>query len=218
MTTRNKLIGLVLAWVASVLVVSVAAFATGYWLAPQREEDPLAARTYYESLDLATPEETVHEFCAAFRRGDYATVFMVFSPHTQWVVWQEINLLRWGQLVRGESAEAVVQEICIYAQGLGSCDYDGETTYFFDDLMLAAEKHSAFLVDLRGRESVTGTRPAKTTQGGDAIDVTATVKGIAGEVVFRTVQVPSSGKWRVLQVILPGGDEGPIPWAVPGIE
>lgn len=91
-------------------------------------------------------------------------------------------------------------------------------TLFFDDLMLAAEKHSAFLVDLRGEETVTRTRSAKTAEGEDAVDVAATVEGIDGQVAFRMVQVPSSGRWRVNQVILPGGDQDMMPWAVPAGE
>lgn len=218
MITRNKLIALVLGWAISVVLLSCIAFTAGYWIAVQLQGPKLTARTYYESLDLATPEGAVREFCTAFQRRDYATVYLVLAPRAQMRLQQHFNLLEYSHLIRGELREEVLGEICVFSEGLDQCDYDGDMTYLFDDLMLAAEKHSAFLADLRGKETITGTRPATTSGGDDAVDVTAMVEGIAGEVVFRTVQVPTSGRWRVLQVILPGGDEEMIPWATPGIE
>jgi len=218
MTTTTKLVALVIAWAGSVVLASVAAFSVGRSSYQQDQQGLLSGRTYYESLDLSSPEAAVGEFCAAFRRSDYATVYLVLTPRTQFILDQQMTLLRWGNLVREEAAEDVVQDLCVASEGLGNCDYTGEMMFWFDDLMLGAERHSAFLVDLRGREHIVGRRPAATDEGDPAIDVTATVDGISGEVVFRTVQIPSSGKWRVFQVIVPGGNEELIPWSVPSAE
>ena len=85
---------------------------------------------------------------------------------------------------------------------------------FFDDLMLAAARHEAFLIDLSGEVTIQSAA-AGTPLGDDAVvDVVGAVEGIDGEVIFRTVQAPS-GRWRVRQVVVPGGDEEMIPWAVP---
>jgi hypothetical protein len=218
MTTTSKLLALAVGWAASVVLASVVAFAVGRSSYPQDQQGLLSGRTYYESLDLSSPEAAVGEFCAAFRRSDYATVYLVLTPRTQFILDQQMTLLRWGKLVREEAAEDVVQELCVASEGLGNCDYEGEMMFWFDELMLGAEKHSAFLIDLRGREHISGRRPATTDEGYPAIDVTATVEGISGEVAFRTVQIPSSGKWRVFQVVVPGGNEEFIPWSVPSAE
>jgi hypothetical protein len=179
------------------------------------EGQRLSGRTYYESLDLSSSEAAVHELCAAFRRSDYATVYLVLAPGAHFMIAQHFGILRYDRLVQEEYGAEIVGELCLMSEGITNCDYVHDYMFWFDDQMLGAEKHSAFLIDLRGRERITGRRSATTDEGGPAIDVTATVAGISGEIVFRTVQVPASGKWRVLQVIVPGGDEERIPWSVP---
>jgi len=218
MRTSTRSRALVIVWAGSVLLASTVGFALGWWSHPPGQERQLSGRTYYESLDLSTPEAAVHELCAAFRRSDYATVYLVLAPRTLFITQQNMNLLRWGYLVREEAADDVLQELCVVSEGLGSCDYEGELMFWFDELMLGAEKHSAFLIDLRGKETITRRQSATTYDGEPAIDVTATVEGIYGEVVFRTIQIPVSGRWRVLQVIVPGGNEELIPWSVPAAE
>jgi hypothetical protein len=211
-------VAVVLLCASSVLLAAGYGFGLGRWSLMYSEGQRLSGRTHYESLDLSSPEAAVHELCAAFRRSDYATVYLVLAPRTHFIAQQYINILRWDCLVREEAADDVVHELCVVSEGLSNCDYEGDEMFWFDDLMLGAEKHSAFLIDLRGRERITGRRSATTDEGRPAIDVTATVVGISGEVVFRTVQVPASGKWRVFQVIVPGGNEERIPWSVPTAE
>jgi hypothetical protein len=218
MRPHVRTVAVVLLWVASVLLAAGFGFGVGRWSFVQSEVQPLSGRTYYESLDLSSPEAAVQEFCAAFRRSDYATVYLVLAPRVHLLIANDLGMLRYGDLVQKEFADEISQELCIVRHGIGSCDYIDLATYMFDDMMLGAEKHSAFLIDLRGRETITGRRTATTYDGGPAIDVTTTVEGIEGEVVFRTLQIPVSGKWRVLQVIVPGGNEELIPWSVPTAE
>ena len=77
--------------------------------------------------------------------------------------------------------------------------------YIFDRIMLLADQHDAFLVDLSGQVTLEAT---------ESSDVLATVEGIEGEVVIKTTESPA-GSWLVHQVIVPGGDEELIPWSVP---
>lgn len=76
------------------------------------------------------------------------------------------------------------------------------------------EEAVAFYIDLSGEVTIVDTQTSATEQEEDAIDVITSVEGIEGEVAFRMVQVPS-GRWRVYQVIVAGGDEEMIPWTVP---
>lgn len=92
--TRHKLIALGLLWALSMVLFFGLGFAAGGSSAGRGEEERPSARTYYESLNLSTPEEAVHEFCAAFRRRDYATLYMVLSPDAQFIATQRMLLLR----------------------------------------------------------------------------------------------------------------------------
>lgn len=83
-----------------------------------------------------------------------------------------------------------------------------ETTdiwFVFDRIMLLADRHDAFLIDLSGQVTLEATETA---------EVLASVEGIEGEVVIRMTESPD-GNWRVHQVIVPDGDEEVIPWSVP---
>jgi len=87
-----------------------------------------------------------------------------------------------------------------------------ETTdrwYIFDEFMMIADRNDAYLIDLSGDVTL-----GEESHVGDDVEVSSVVEGIDGEVRFRLTQSPS-GRWRVYQVIVPGGDETAIPWSVP---
>jgi hypothetical protein len=75
--------------------------------------------------------------------------------------------------------------------------------------MMIADDHDAYLIDLSGEVTL-----GEESQVGDDVEVSSVVEGIEGEIRFRLVQSPS-GRWRVFQVIVLGGDETAIPWSVP---
>jgi hypothetical protein len=83
--------------------------------------------------------------------------------------------------------------------------------YLFDQLMLIANRHDAFLIDLSGHVQIIN-------EAGGAVegwtDVTAEVEGIEGDVTFRMTQ-SRTGRWKVFQVVVPGGDMHAVPWSVP---
>jgi len=87
-----------------------------------------------------------------------------------------------------------------------------ETTdpwYMFDQLMLIADRHHAFPVDLSGKVIF-----EEAEASGDIAGLAAELEGIDGQVTFRMSQSPS-GRWRVHQVIVSGGSEKSIPWSLP---
>ena len=61
-------------------------------LVKQSNEDQ--PRTYYETLDLSTPEAAVMTFSEAFRRDDFLSVYLVLAPKTQFILQQRMNLLQ----------------------------------------------------------------------------------------------------------------------------
>ncbi|OFW52919.1 MAG: hypothetical protein A2V75_09875 [Actinobacteria bacterium RBG_16_70_17] len=168
------------------------------------------ARTYYESLDLASPREAVATFADAFQRNDFMTVWLVLDADAQLHLQQDLNMAQWGQFF--DTAASPEYRTALETEVFPFQSWDSHDSWeFFDRLMLMADGHDAFLIDLSGQVNVTGESPSA---GWGYTDLTAEVEGIEGDVIFRMAQAPS-GKWRVHQVIAPGGDEQSVPWSVP---
>jgi len=167
------------------------------------------ARTYYEALELSSPSEAAATFGDAFGRNDFMTVWLVLDRSAQNEWQQDFNLLRYFQIIDIDAfpdLRASLQTEVLTIDTWESFDM----WYLFDRMMLLADRHDAFLIDLSGEMTVTDE-----TVEEDHTDVSATVVGIDGVVTFRMAQAPS-GRWRVVQVIVPGGDEESIPWSTPG--
>jgi hypothetical protein len=166
------------------------------------------ARTYYESLDLSSPRHAVATFVDAFSRNDFMTVWLVFSPYAEDELRQDINLLQYSQII---DTEAVPNFQSLFMSEVVQHLYDWEfheASYFFDRIMLFADRHDAYLIDLTEAVTVTGQLVEA-----DYADVTATVTGIEGTVTFRMALSPT-GRWRVQQVIVSGGDTTSIAWPI----
>jgi hypothetical protein len=89
-----------------------------------------------------------------------------------------------------------------------------DLSYQFDMLMQGAQRHSRLLIDLSQGVTLREVMQPRSSGEQSYVEVIADVKGIQEPVVFRTVQGPS-GRWRVLQVIVAGGDEMFLPWSIP---
>jgi hypothetical protein len=164
------------------------------------------ARTYYESLNLATPENAVQTFANAFQREDFMTVYLVLSAEAQRLLRIEYaQKFNWRHLI-GENADERLWD---------DLDFDGiiSTTvdpwYLFDQIMLYAAGKDDLLIDLRGGLDILRSEESMTREGGQAMDVIADVEGVSGEVVFRLV-TDRDDRWRVYLVSAP--DEGVDSW------
>jgi len=171
--------------------------------------DP-TARTYYEALNLVSPESAVAAFADAFGRGDFLSVWLILSPNAQFRWQAYMATLDRERLYcrerKGDAMEGLFSDGPLWYEHIG-------TWYVFDQVMLAAQADSALLIDLGGNVTIERSEDSETIDGAQAVDVIAQMEGIQGEVIFRTVQA-ASGRWRVHQVIVPGGDEELVPWAV----
>ncbi|MFV1962427.1 MAG: hypothetical protein ACC658_11415, partial [Acidimicrobiia bacterium] len=168
--------------------------------------DSDGAVNFYESLDLASPSAAVETFSDAFAQNDFMTVWLVLDITAQRRVEVYFDLLQWKMVIRTDAVPDMGSEIAS-ALSLESL----ETTdrwYIFDRVMMIADRNDAYLVDLSGNVT-----PGNESSVGDDAEVVSVVEGIEGEVRFRLTQSPS-GRWRVHQVIVPGGDEDIIPWSV----
>lgn len=166
------------------------------------------ARTYYESLDLSTSTAAVETFTDAFADDDFMTVWLVLAPEAQFRVQQDLNLLQYGALI-GRPAMDELRTWFNDDSFFESMEHS-DPWYFFDQIMLIADANGGLLIDLTGDTDIESDEVT-----GDQATVTAQVDGIEGDVEFRLRATPT-GRWRVRQVIVPGGDPEVIPWSVPG--
>lgn len=164
-------------------------------------------RTFYDSLDLDSPTAAVETFTEAFSKSDYPTVWLTLDRDAQQSLIGAINLLQYREVFDADAISDIRSAIDS-AFDIGRWE-TFDQWYVFDRIMLMAERHDAFLVDLRG-----GVTISESTEDVGEATVTATVDGIEGEVEFRLTLSPV-GKWRVRQVVVPGGDESRIPWSAP---
>lgn len=166
------------------------------------------SRTFYESLDLSSPLATAETFTEAFGNNDFMTVWMCFGYFAQIDIQSAFQLLQYGQLVQVDKipdAGVTITDPISAAVGRGTVDM----WWVFDQLMLVADEHDAFLIDL---SDVAG------LELGDTNDDEATVIGEFDgiddpiQIVLRKDQ---ADRWLVHQVIVPNGNEEQIPWSVP---
>ncbi len=212
-------------WIAGSTVVLLFVLLFGHIAATQLRAQDTPPRTQYESFDLSTPEAAVRTFVDLFQRRDYAGAFLIFAPQTQSAWRRGISMFDFDALIQPDAGDELFDNIAIgfnHTQVEHSVDV---TNYLFDSIMLFAEERDAFLIDLRGdveilRQEDTTIEAYDDPEDGDddetplpAVDVIASVEGIQGEVSFRMVPTPS-GRWQILQVIVPGGDEEVMPWSV----
>jgi hypothetical protein len=168
------------------------------------EEDK--ARTYYESLNLATPENAVQTFANAFQREDFMTVYLVLSVEAQRFLRMEYaQTFNWRHMI-GENADERLWDDLDF-DGIISTTYD--SWYLFDQIMLYAAGKDDLLIDLRGDLDILRSEESVTREGGQAVDVIADVEKVSGEVVFRMV-TDRDGRWRVYLVSAP--DRGVDSW------
>ena len=162
------------------------------------------ARTYFESLDLSTPDAAAEEFVEAFDSSDYMTVWLTLDTHAQRAWISSFNLLQYRTILRVDESIRGEMSDLFSSFVWESSDY----WYVFDQMMLLAEENEALLIDLE---------PEGLNAGTVNDDGTATVvgefAGIDGEVTIHLTESPD-GRWRVQQVMPPNGDPDSVPWGV----
>ena len=186
----------------AVLVVLVALVGSGCGGSSDEAVPPGGARTFYEALDLSSPTSAGETFLDAFARDDFMTVWLTLSP---------LQHDRIHNALYREKAQAVVNLDSIPAAEVeeiftSSSPVAAETLFLFDALMLAADRHDAFLVDLSGPVRITG----EAMEDGGA---TLTLEGedLDGPVTLWMSDRPS-GDWRVLEVAVGDLEEPETTW------
>lgn len=164
------------------------------------------ARTYFESLNLDSPEEAVQTFTEAFQGEDFMTVYLILDAEAQKFQRMEFaQTFSWKHLIGESSAEFISEDLDL--NELVRIQMD--SWYLFDQFMLYAADEDDLLIDLRGDVKILSSEEFRTLDGARAAELFAEVDGVRGEVEFRLLQDPDR-RWRVYMVSAP--DEGVEAW------
>jgi hypothetical protein len=166
------------------------------------------ARTFYESLDMSSPEAAVETLTDAFAADDFMTVWLMFDQLAQSRITTDINLLQYSRVIGPDAMDELRAWL------------SGETTfeslenldqwYMFDQIMMIADRNDGFLIDLSGDVTITDTEPIADTV--PSVRVAATVEGVDGDVVFVATAM-TQDRWRIRRISVAEGD--PVPLSIP---
>ena len=110
--------------------------------------DQPQARTYYESLDLSSPEAAVMRFVTAYAADDFLDVWFVLHRDAQASTWRAFAFFDYGSMVDTTAFDD------FEAQWSSELDFrtaeSHDRWFAFDQLMLFADANDALLFDLSG--------------------------------------------------------------------
>lgn len=169
----------------------------GLLLASCSSDQP-QARTYYESLDLSSPEVTVRHFVEAYAADDFLDVWFLLHRDAQEHTWRAFAFFDYGSIVDTtafDDFEAQWSSVLNFRTA-GSHD----RWFAFDQLMLFADTNDALLFDLSGEGVEATGEPTEFSVG--LVD--------GGEVLVKTEQVGERWYVRGVAYTTPSGE--PASW------
>lgn len=189
--------------------------AQGAQAAPAPPDDAGRPRTFYEALDMSSPDAAVRTFVGAWTRRDYLSVHHLLSPDAEWGASRAIEGLRFEALAPGlglrelggtlpwlaepRSDEEVAADVTPFNE------YGADTGLRFDALFLRAEALGRLPFAL---SPATRAEPAR-IDGRHATAVLRTPG--APDLTLALVELPS-GRWKLDRIHWPGSDAAARPW------
>lgn len=131
-------------------------------------------------------------------------LWLSFSGQAQTRIAQDLSLLRYDRIV-GSGAANDLQAWFQNEVRLETVEYLDEW-WFFDQIMLIADRNNALLIDLSGDLTIKDEEIED-----DTAIAFADVSGIAGDVEFHMSE-SATGRWRIETVSVPGTTDGPASW------
>ena len=153
------------------------------------------ARTYFETLDLSSPEVAVGEFAEAFASDNFFRVWLILDRETQADIMSAIQVRAFGDLVDTGAFDDFEKEWL--TRGYDSSEAESfDAWYYFDQLMLFADSNDALMFDL----------PAEGTFSAAGPDRFSTPSPDGGYVVIETRL--TGDRWHIWRVSVnpPAGD------------
>ena len=205
------------AWQALVLLVSVVAAGPGASAQSGQSTIPSSGSAAYDRLDLTTPEAALRQFLGAYRRGDYVTAFWILAPASQQAFQAHLMRFDLSKIARVSVTGAMTHapEMIPPVNRLEQTD----PSFSFAYAMQVARRLDIMPLNLAGMpEDMSpavvprlGT-PVQLADG--QVEIAMPLQAYRAPVVFRMVRSPH-GRWRVQQVLPPGGHVESLPFGLP---
>ena len=205
------------AWQALVLLVSVVAAGPGASAQSGQSTIPSSGSASYDRLDLTTPEAALRQFLGAYRRGDYVTAFWILAPASQQAFQAHLMRFDLSKIARVSVTGAMTHapEMIPPVNRLEQTD----PSFSFAYAMQVARRLDIMPLNLAGMpEDMSpavvprlGT-PVQLADG--QVEIAMPLQAYRAPVVFRMVRSPQ-GRWRVQQVLPPGGHVESLPFGLP---
>jgi len=198
---------------ACLLLLGIVAAATS----SARAGDFSIEGTAYEKLDLASPEAAVRTFLNTYRAGDFVTAFWIFTRTTQRAWRYHIDGLDIRQITRGElpSGQMKIELLKALVPPLEQWEQE-EVSFLFASFMQGARRRNILPLDVTGlAPSLTAPLMHKTApqRADGSVDIAVDLPAYPQPVIFRLERSPL-GRWRIRQIIPPGGDETSLPFGL----
>lgn len=156
--------------------------------------DQPQARTYYESLDLSSPEAAVTHFVEAYAADNFLDVWLLLHRDAQAHTWRAFSFFDDGSIVDTAAFDDFEAQ---WSSELNFRTTESHDRWFaFDQLMLLADTNSALLFDFPSRSDVRSAEPKEFS--------VETVDG--GVVVVQTERVGERWYVRGAEYTTPTGD------------
>ncbi len=170
----------------------------------------------YDRLSMTTPDAALRTFLTAYRDGDYVTAFWVLAADSQDEVLRHAAQLNMRRIARipAEGGLAIMTEMNPPPAELDQRDLG----FMFAHMMQVAKRRGMLPLDVTGLPqdlspaNVPNLGPRTETTDG-VTEIAVTLGAYRGPVIFRLVR-GRAGRWRLRQVVPPGGDTTSVPFGL----
>lgn len=171
----------------------------------------------FDRLDLRSPEAALRQFLSAYRRGDYVTAYWIMTPASQSAFARHLARFEFNRIARLPASSAVLHaaEMMPAVSQMEQTD----TSFYFAHAMTVAHRLGVMPLNLTGLpEDVS---PANVPRLGSRnqltdgrVEFSVPLRAYRAPVVFRMVAA-HGGRWRLEQVLPPGGTVDSVPFGLP---
>lgn len=178
---------------------------------------PSSGSAAYDRLDLSTAEAALRQFLGAYRRGDYVTAFWIMAPASQQAF--QVHLMRFdlSKIARVSAVGAMTHapEMIPPMNRLEQTD----PSFAFAYAMQVARRLDIMPLNLAGMPedmspAVVPRLGTRMQLADGQVEIAVPLQAYRAPVVFRMMRSPM-GRWRVQQVLPPGGHVESLPFGLP---
>lgn len=199
------------------LVAALAVLGTPAIAQPVTRTAPSSGSHAYDRLDLQSAEAALRTFLSAYRRGDYVAAFWILAPASQAAFYTHLSRFDMRRVAR-VNAESALMHAAEMIPSPAQMDQT-DLSFIFAHAMAVARRLDIMPLNLAGLPE--DLSPANVPRVGTRnqladgrVEFSVPLPAYRAPVVFRMVQ-RAQGRWRLEQVLPPGGVLDSLPFGLP---